>query len=95
MEIRAASASAKLRQSHRNDKRIELTTQLLVLNGTSVRRATDLEKTANMNLLPFWHSLTRSTGVRSCIKETFGRTINYPLYEGQYKAQSSPKAQIL
>jgi len=60
MEMQAASSSAKLRQSNRNDKRTEIT---LVLNGTFVRRATDLEKTANMNFLPFLHSLTTSTDV--------------------------------
>jgi len=54
VEIRAASASAKLRQSNRIDKQFVLTMQLnaiasLLLNGTFVRRATDLKKTANMN----------------------------------------------
>jgi len=60
MEIRVASARAKLRQSNWNDKQTEIT---LVLNGTFVRRASDLEKTANMNFLPYSHSLTRSTDV--------------------------------
>jgi len=35
--------------------------QLLVVNGTFVRKVTDSEKTANMNFLLFSHSLTRST----------------------------------
>jgi len=46
-EDRAESASAKLCQSNRTDKRIELTS--LMLNGPFIRRATDLEKPANMN----------------------------------------------
>jgi len=49
MEIREAIASAKLRQSNRTDKRIELTMQLLLLNATFVRRTTNLEVIANVN----------------------------------------------
>jgi len=51
MEIREAIASAKLRQSNRTDKRIELTMQLLLLNATFVRRTTNLEVIANVNWL--------------------------------------------
>jgi len=48
MEIRAASASAKLRQSNRSGWRIEVTMQLLHSCSAAffVRRTTDLEKTA-------------------------------------------------
>jgi len=47
MEYRAKSASAKLRQPKRTDKRFALTIQLQ--HFTLVERHSDLEKTANMN----------------------------------------------
>jgi len=47
MKISVASASAKLRQSNRADKRIELTMQnyltIVERHGTFFRRTTDLE----------------------------------------------------
>jgi len=52
MEILAASSCAKLRQSNRSDKEMNLQCnyfESLLLNDTFVRRTTDLEKTANMN----------------------------------------------
>jgi len=54
MEIQATIESAKLRQSNRNYKRIELTMQLLhsCLNGAFVRRIANLEKTVNANWWP-------------------------------------------
>ena len=56
MEILAASSCAKLRRSNRSDKEMNLQCnyfESLLLNDTFVRRTTDLEKTANMNWLPF------------------------------------------
>ena len=50
----------------------------LLLNGTFVRKTTDLDKTANMNWLPFSLSVTTSA---DAILVTFGRTISYLLYD--------------
>jgi len=108
MEIRAASASAKLRQSNRTDDRIELTIQLFHSCWTYVtfaRRTTDSKKTANLKyyLSGFWWP---QAATRSCITVTFGLTINYPLYDAIHEkprlhksassgcAQNSPKAQL-
>ena len=77
MEIRAKKASAKLRQSNRTTKQIELTKQLLRSCWTAFSFEEQL-KTANMNSLPFSFLVTTSA---EAFLVTFGRKISYLLYD--------------
>ena len=79
VDIRAESASAKLRQLNQTDKRNEATMEWLhsCWSILSSERTINLEKTAKMNWLLFLLSV--SAGADAFLQGiTSGRKINYP-----------------